>query len=80
MATGDFYPNGPGYGPGYGQAYGQPGGYPPPAPGWRQQPARRQKPGRLVRRFGARMLDGLLVGVVAFLLSVFVFSDDYPFW
>lgn len=25
------------------------------------------------------MLDGVLVGIVSFFLSVFVFSDDYPF-
>lgn len=68
MATGDFGPNGPGYGPGY----GQPGGYPPPQ-GWGQQP------GGLGRRFWARVIDGLLIGVVAFFLSLFLFSDDYPF-
>ncbi|WP_420109913.1 RDD family protein [Mycolicibacter arupensis] len=68
MATGDFGPNGPGYGPGY----GQPGGYPPPQ-GWGQ------RPGGLGRRFWARVIDGLLIGIVSFFLSVFVFSDDYPF-
>ncbi|MCV7384642.1 RDD family protein [Mycolicibacter longobardus] len=78
MTTGDFGPNGPGYGPGY----GQPGGY-PPAPGWGQQPPWGQQPaqhpGGLGRRFWARLLDGVLVSIVAFFLSVFLFSDDYPF-
>lgn len=73
MTTGDFGPNGPGYGPGYG--YGQPGGYPPPQ-GWGPQ---RQQPGGLGRRFWARVLDGVLVGIVSFFLSVFFFADDYPF-
>lgn len=77
MTTGDFNPNGPGY--------GQPGGYPPPAPGWGQQPAWGQppawglKPGGLGRRFWARLLDGVLVSIVAGALSLFLFSDDYPF-
>lgn len=75
MTTGDFGPNGPGYGPGY----GQPGGYPPPQQGWGQPPAWGQKPGGLGRRFWARLLDGVLVSIVAFFLSVFLFSDDYPF-
>lgn len=80
MTTGDFNPNSPGYGPGY----GQPGGY-PPAPGWGQQSpwgqpsAGGQKPGGLARRFWARLLDGVLISIVAFFLSLFVFSDDYPF-
>lgn len=84
MTTGDFNPNGPGYGPDYGQGYGQSGGY-PPAPGWGQQPpwgqpsAGGQKPGGLARRFWARWLDGVLVNIVAFLMAVFVFEDDYPF-
>lgn len=76
MTTGDFGPNGPGY--------GQPGGYPPPQ-GWGQQPGWGQPqpwgkaPGGLGRRFWARVLDGVLVGIVSFFLSVFLFSDDYPF-
>lgn len=74
MTTGDFGPNGPGYGPGY----GQPGGYPPPQ-GWGPQPGWGQKPGGLGRRFWARVIDGLLVGLVSGLLSLLVFSDDYPF-
>ncbi|BBZ23136.1 RDD family protein [Mycolicibacter hiberniae] len=92
MTTGDFGPNGPGYGPGYGSngpgygpqgpgygpGYGQPGGYPPPQ-AWGPPPGPAQRPGGLLRRFWARVLDGMLVGVVSFFLSVFVFSDDYPF-
>jgi uncharacterized RDD family membrane protein YckC len=74
MTTGDFDPNSPGYGPGY----GRPGGYPPPQ-GWGQPPAWGQKPGGLGRRFWARFLDGVLVEIVAFVLSLFVFGDDYPF-
>ena len=84
MTTGDFHPNSPGYGPGSGEGFGQPGGY-PPAPGWGQQPPWGQqepwgqKPGGLGRRFWARLLDGVFVSIVAFFLSLFVFSDDYPF-
>lgn len=52
--------------PGYGW---QPGPYPPPA----------QPPGGLGRRFLARLIDGVLVNIVAFVLSLFVFGDDYPF-
>lgn len=74
MATGDFTPNGPGFGPGY----GQPGGY-PPVPGWGQQVGAGLRPGGLGRRFWARFVDGVLVGIVAFLLSWFVFDDNYPF-
>ncbi|BBX22625.1 RDD family protein [Mycolicibacter terrae] len=80
MTTGDFDPKVPGYGPGY----GQPGGY-PPQQGWGQQPGRNQppawnqKPGGLGRRFWARFIDGVLVSIVAFALSLFVFADDYPF-
>lgn len=44
--------------------YGPPSGYPSvPQPGWGAQP------GGLGVRFGARVIDGLLVGVVAGLLS-----------
>lgn len=76
MATGDFGPSGYGY--------GQPGGTPPPQ-GWGQQPgpgqppAWGQKPGGLGRRFWARLIDGVLVDILAFVLWLFVFSDDYPF-
>lgn len=48
------------------------GGYPPPpAPAWR--------PGRLGRRFLARLIDGVVVEIAAFALSLFVFDDSYPF-
>ena len=67
MTTGDFGPSGPGYGP----AYGQPGGSPPPT-SW-------QRPGGLSRRFLSRFVDGILVSIVAFALSLFLFDDNYPF-
>lgn len=34
--------------------------------------------GGLGARFFARLIDGVLVNVVAFVLSLFVFEDDYP--
>ena len=40
--------------------YGEPGGYPPPGG---------QKPGGLALRFAARLIDGIIVNVVAFLLA-----------
>jgi uncharacterized RDD family membrane protein YckC len=36
------------------------------------------RPGGLGARFFARLIDGVLVNVVAFVLSLFVFEDDYP--
>lgn len=51
--------------PGYG------GSPPPPAPSWR--------PGGLGRRFLARLIDGVVVGIAAFALSLLVFDDNYPF-
>ena len=49
--------------------YGAPGGYPaPPPPGWGAQPG--GHPGGLGVRFGARVIDGILVGIVAGLLSL----------
>ena len=49
--------------------YGAPGGYPaPPPPGWGVQQGGR--PGGLGVRFGARVIDGILVGIVAGLLSL----------
>lgn len=59
MTSGDYDPNAP--------QYGQPGGYPPPLP-----PAGGQQPGGLGVRFGARVIDGLLVGIVSFLLALIV--------
>ncbi|HEU0190178.1 MAG TPA: RDD family protein [Mycobacterium sp.] len=63
MTTGNFDPGIPGF--------QQPGGYPPPAQGVR--------PGTLSRRFFARLADGVLINVIAFLLSLFVFGDNYPY-
>ena len=82
MTTGDFEPQPGQYGqpgpygqqpgqygqPGpYGQQpgqYGQPGGYgyPPPLGG--------EQPGGLGLRFFARLIDGIIVGIVGFLLAV----------
>ncbi|CAN5534216.1 hypothetical protein BH11ACT7_BH11ACT7_19000 [soil metagenome] len=52
--------------------YGQPGGYPPPQFG----PAGGQEPGGLGVRFGARIIDGILVGIVAFLLAFILDAYD----
>ena len=50
--------------------YGAPGGYPSgPPTAWGGQP------GGLGARWGARLIDGLLLGIVAFLLSFF-FDDS----
>ena len=49
--------------------YGAPGGYPaPPPPGWGGYQG--VHPGGLGVRFGARVIDGLLVGIVAGLLAL----------
>jgi uncharacterized RDD family membrane protein YckC len=65
MTSGEFDPNRPQYGePGGYPQYGQPGGYPPPPP------VGGQEPGGLGLRFAARLLDGILVGIVAFLLAL----------
>jgi uncharacterized RDD family membrane protein YckC len=51
--------------PGYPDpAFGQPSGYPPPPPPFGAQP------GTLGARFLARVIDGLLVGITAFLLAL----------
>jgi uncharacterized RDD family membrane protein YckC len=64
MTTGPADPNSP--------QYGYPAGYPPPtAPGLR--PA-----GRWVRFF-ARLIDGIIVNIVAFLISLFLLHNDYWF-
>lgn len=61
----------PGYGPPPGAPqygapqYGQPGGYPPPPQGQFGQ-----QPGDLWPRFFARLIDGLIVGIVAFVLAL----------
>ncbi|CAN5541726.1 hypothetical protein BH10ACT9_BH10ACT9_19410 [soil metagenome] len=59
--------------PQYGQPqYGQPGGYPPPQFG----PVGGREPGGLGVRFGARIIDGILVGIVAFLLAFAIGAYD----
>jgi uncharacterized RDD family membrane protein YckC len=63
MTSADFDPNAPRY------------GYPPSgSPQWSHA-----QPGGLGRRFFARVIDGLLVNIVAFLLSMFLFDRDYWF-
>jgi uncharacterized RDD family membrane protein YckC len=64
MTTGGFDPNVPGY--------GHPGPFPP-------RTARGQEPGGLGRRFLARLIDGILVNIVAFVLSLLVWGYDYWF-
>lgn len=61
-----YPPPPPGYGPPQGYPipqYGQPGGYPPPEFG-------AVRPGDLGLRFAARVIDGLIVGILVFLLAV----------
>ncbi len=63
MTTGDFDAGLPGY--------GQPGPHPPrPAPG---------RPGGLGARFLARLIDGILINIVAFFLTLFFLDNDYWF-
>ena len=65
---GGYPPPPPGYGPPTGYPvpqYGQPGGYPPSQPGAGQ-------PGGLGVRFAARVIDGILVGILSFLLAFFI--------
>ncbi|WP_059019568.1 RDD family protein [Mycobacterium sp. M26] len=83
MTTGDYDPNAYGQPQGFppppppppGQ-YGQPGGYPPPnpygQPGYPPPPVPGVEPGSLGLRFAARLIDGIFVGIVAFVLA-FVF-------
>jgi uncharacterized RDD family membrane protein YckC len=54
MTSGDFQPQ-----PG---PYGEPSGHPPPSGG--------QEPGGLGLRFVARLIDGVIVGIVAFVLAL----------
>lgn len=82
MTTGDYDPNAynqpqgfpPPPPPPVGQ-YGQPGSYPPPPnpygqPGYPPPPVPGgQQPGGLGVRFAARLIDGIFVGIVAFLLA-----------
>jgi len=68
---GGYPPPPPGYGPPQGYPipqYGQPGGYPPPPPQFGH-------PGSLGVRFLARVIDGILVGIVAMILA-FVFDVE----
>jgi uncharacterized RDD family membrane protein YckC len=58
MTSGDYQPQ-----PGQ---YGEPGGYPPPLSG--------QEPGGLGLRFGARLIDGIIVNVVAFGIALAIGS------
>jgi uncharacterized RDD family membrane protein YckC len=58
MTSGDFQPQ-----PG---PYGEPSGHPPPSGG--------QEPGGLGLRFVARLIDGVIVGVVAFVLALAIDS------
>ena len=61
MAPADFDPNSPQY------------GYPPAhSPQWSHG-----RPGGLGVRFFARLIDGILVNIVVFLLSIFLFDQDY---
>ena len=63
MTPADFDPNSPQYG--YSAA---------------DSPQRgRRQPGGLGRRFFARVIDGILVNIVAFFLSMFLFDRDYWF-
>jgi uncharacterized RDD family membrane protein YckC len=64
MTSADFDPNFP--------QSRYPAAGPPPS-------ARAQRPGGLGLRFFARLIDGILVNIVAFLLSLFLFERDYWF-
>ena len=63
MTSADFDPNSP--------QYGYPAAGSPP---WAHA-----HPGGIGRRFFARVIDGILVNIVAFLLSFFMFDRDYWF-
>ncbi len=58
MTSGDYQPQ-----PGQ---YGEPGGYPPPSSG--------QQPGGLGLRFVARLIDGIIINVVAFGIALSIGS------
>ncbi len=68
------------------QSYGQPGGYPPPppqygeAPGYgypAQGPVGGQVPGTLGIRFVARLIDGIIVAAVSWILAYLISGDSY---
>jgi uncharacterized RDD family membrane protein YckC len=61
MTPADFDPNSP--------QYGYPEAGPPPSP-------RAQQPGGLGLRFLARLIDGILVNIAAFLLSLLLLDKD----
>jgi uncharacterized RDD family membrane protein YckC len=63
MTSGDFQPQ-----PG---PYGEPGGYPPPSGG--------QEPAGLALRFVARLIDGIIVNIVAFILA-FAIHAQTSYW
>jgi uncharacterized RDD family membrane protein YckC len=52
------------------EPYGEPGGYPPPGG---------QEPGGLGVRFGARLVDGIIVNVVAFVIA-FAIASLNNYW
>lgn len=60
MTSGPYDPN----------AYGQPGGYPPPLP-----PTQGGQPGGLGVRLGARIIDGILISIIAIPLAFSVNSS-----
>jgi uncharacterized RDD family membrane protein YckC len=63
MTSADFDPNSPQY------------GYPPAgSPQWAHA-----QPGGLGARFFARLIDGILVNIAAFVLLIFLFDQDYWF-
>ncbi|MCV7225602.1 RDD family protein [Mycolicibacterium komossense] len=76
----------PSYGPAGGYPPPPPGGYPPPppqyggAPGYGYPPppgpVGGQQPGSLGIRFGARLIDGILVGIVAFVLALVISMES----
>ncbi|MGV0812749.1 RDD family protein [Mycolicibacterium boenickei] len=70
MTTGDF---------GQYEQYGQPGGYPPPYGGQAPPPYGVRAPGGLARRFFARVIDGIIVAIVAFFLS-FITDSLSSYW
>lgn len=62
-------PYAPSYAPSYPTPYPTPGGYPAPAPGW--GPPASGRPGGLGVRWGARVIDGILVTAVSYVLALF---------